>query len=206
MDEIELQHPDRDDPPENERSDSWDTASPGVLAFRLEQARLRYTDLLSELRSANRRAALLLAAALIATPLLVALAFAVPVAPLGDSVALLLGVAGTWVLGLVFLLGALLDLLRALTFEPPAAPYRLDELGTPERYLTPGDRNRFASSIGVLQYRQIQRLRPAVRELEGELGARNRRLRRGLEQLITALLLIIVPTFTLLLVPVVLPA
>ena len=188
-----------DDTPE--RADTWDAVSPGVLAFRLEQARLRYADLAAELRAAKSRAALLLAAALVASPLAIALALTPLPAWFDGRDPLLIGILGSYVLALVFLLGALLDLLRALTPKPPATPFRMDELGHPERYVTDGDRADFASSLAVLQYRQIQRLRPAVRELEVELEARTKRLWRGAGQLLTGLFLLVVPALVLVLAP-----
>jgi hypothetical protein len=181
------------------RPDSWDAGSPGALAYRLEQARQRYLDLIAERRAFDGRAALLLAAALPSAALawLPALATLPALAAIPQripgSTPLLVALGGASVLALVLLLGALLDLFRSLPRSAAANPYRLDELGQPQRYLTDGDRADFTSSIGVLQYRQIQRLRPAVRELEDDLEDRSRHLRSGAGQLIAGLFLMLLP-------------
>lgn len=198
--------PSSDDP--TERSERWDVEGPGVLAFRLEQGRQRYRELRDDLRAARQRAAVLVAAAVVAAP--IALLQGMTVLRYGfggierlDLFGVVVAVALTAIL---VLLWALIELATALPGPLAPNPYRMDELGHPERYLTPRDRVDFASSIDVLRYRQIQRLRTAVRDLEEAVTAQNGRLRRGVALLIVALLLLLTPAMVSTLLPRLLPS
>lgn len=191
-----------------ERTDRWDVEGPGVLAFRLDQGRQRYADLCADLRAARLRTSLVLAAALVTAP--IALLEGMTVLRFGfggierlDLFGVVFAVAVTAILVLVW---ALLELAASLPTTQAANPYRMDELGHPERYITPRDRRDFASSIDVLRYRQIQRLRPAVRELEEAVVIHHGRLRRGVTLLIVALLLLLTPALLATLLPRLLPA
>ena len=181
----------------------WDVAGPGVLAFRLEQGRQRYDELRADLRAAQQRTGLLLAAALVTAPIALLQGLTVLRFGLGglERLDLFGAVVAVALSAFLVLLWALIELAAALPGTLAPNPYRMDELGHPERYLTPRDRRDFASSIDVLRYRQIQRLRATVRDLEEAVAAQHGRARRGAALLIVALLLLFGPALVATLLP-----